>query len=99
MGKKIQCLGRYVMDCQTLGKGSFARVELATHGVTGCKVRISRCILHFFLQKILLSSATLKLWLKLSVLFSLSRKYTYNRTYTTICIHAERTLIIVKFIN
>lgn len=38
MGKKIQCLGRYVMDCQTLGKGSFARVELATHGVTGCKV-------------------------------------------------------------
>ncbi|XP_048760565.2 hormonally up-regulated neu tumor-associated kinase homolog isoform X1 [Ostrea edulis] len=40
MGKKIQCLGRYVMDCQTLGKGSFARVELATHGVTGCKVAI-----------------------------------------------------------
>jgi hypothetical protein len=28
------------MDCQTLGKGSFARVELATHGVTGCKVGI-----------------------------------------------------------
>ena len=28
-----------------------------------------------------------------------SRKYTYNQTYTTICIHAERTLIIVKFIN
>ncbi|XP_061168064.1 uncharacterized protein LOC133177003 isoform X3 [Saccostrea echinata] len=40
MGKKIQCLGRYVMDCQTLGKGSFARVELATHSVTGCKVAI-----------------------------------------------------------
>lgn len=56
-------------------------------------------ITFFFLQKILLSSATLKLWLKLSVLFSFSRKYTYNRTYTTICIHAERTLIIVKFIN
>ena len=54
----------------------------------------------FFLQKILLSSATLKLWLILSgVFFSLSRKYTYNRTYTTICIHAERTLIIIKFIN
>lgn len=50
MGKKIQCLGRYVMDCQTLGKGSFARVELATHGVTGCKVRL---YLYFvYLQKI-----------------------------------------------
>ncbi|KAL5021447.1 hypothetical protein ScPMuIL_000602 [Solemya velum] len=40
MGKKIQCIGRYVMDSQTLGKGNFARVELATHSVTGCKVAI-----------------------------------------------------------
>ncbi|XP_069126803.1 serine/threonine-protein kinase par-1-like isoform X2 [Argopecten irradians] len=40
MGKKIQCIGRYVMDGLTLGKGNFARVELATHGVTACKVAI-----------------------------------------------------------
>ncbi|XP_021356235.1 hormonally up-regulated neu tumor-associated kinase-like [Mizuhopecten yessoensis] len=40
MGKKIQCIGRYVMDGVTLGKGNFARVELATHGVTACKVAI-----------------------------------------------------------
>ncbi|XP_053394610.1 uncharacterized protein LOC123525741 isoform X2 [Mercenaria mercenaria] len=40
MGKKIQCIGRYVMDGQTLGKGNFARVELATHSLTGCKVAI-----------------------------------------------------------
>ncbi|XP_074641372.1 uncharacterized protein LOC141899118 [Tubulanus polymorphus] len=40
MGKKIQFLGRYVMEGQTLGKGNFARVELATHGVTNCKVAI-----------------------------------------------------------
>ena len=39
MGKKIQCIGRYVMDGKTLGKGTFGKVELATHGVTGCKVR------------------------------------------------------------
>lgn len=39
MGKKIQCIGRYVMDGQTLGKGTFAKVELASHGITGCKVR------------------------------------------------------------
>ena len=38
MGKKIQCIGRYVMDGVTLGKGNFAKVELATHSVTGCKV-------------------------------------------------------------
>ncbi|KAL3870025.1 hypothetical protein ACJMK2_042642 [Sinanodonta woodiana] len=41
MGKKIQCIGRYVMDGHVLGKGNFARVELATHGITGCKYR--RC--------------------------------------------------------
>lgn len=40
MGKKIQCIGRYVMDGQVLGKGNFARVELATHSVTGCKVGV-----------------------------------------------------------
>ncbi|XP_071116699.1 serine/threonine-protein kinase MARK1-like isoform X4 [Haliotis cracherodii] len=40
MGKKIQCIGRYVMNGQTLGKGNFARVELATHSVTECKVAI-----------------------------------------------------------
>ncbi|XP_060555823.1 uncharacterized protein LOC132716543 isoform X3 [Ruditapes philippinarum] len=40
MGKKIQCIGRYVMDGQTLGKGNFAKVELATHGLTCCKVAI-----------------------------------------------------------
>jgi len=38
MGKKIQCLGRYTMEGQTLGKGNFARVELAHHTVTGVKV-------------------------------------------------------------
>ena len=38
MGKKIQFIGRYVMDGVTLGKGNFARVELATHGVTQTKV-------------------------------------------------------------
>lgn len=43
MGKKIQCIGRYVMDGQVLGKGNFARVELATHSVTGCKVGVLRC--------------------------------------------------------
>ena len=40
MGKKIQYIGRYVMDARTLGKGNFARVELATHGVTQIKVII-----------------------------------------------------------
>lgn len=39
MGKKIQEIGRYVMDGTPLGKGNFARVELATHGVTQIKVR------------------------------------------------------------
>ena len=38
MGKKIQCLGRYTMEGQTLGKGNFARVELAHHTVTGVTV-------------------------------------------------------------
>ena len=38
MGKKIQCIGRYELEGQLLGKGSFARVELAHHSVTGCKV-------------------------------------------------------------
>lgn len=42
MGKKIQYIGRYVMDGETLGKGNFARVELATHGVTGCKVSLKK---------------------------------------------------------
>ena len=44
MGKKIQCIGRYVMDGVTLGKGNFAHVELATHGTTQVKVRSSRLI-------------------------------------------------------
>lgn len=38
MGKKIQYIGRYVMDGEMLGKGNFARVELATHGVISTKV-------------------------------------------------------------
>lgn len=38
MGKKIHELGRYVMDGVLLGKGNFARVELATHSVTSIKV-------------------------------------------------------------
>ena len=38
MGKKIQCIGRYAMDGVTLGKGNFAHVELATHGVVNIKV-------------------------------------------------------------
>ncbi len=40
MGKKIQCIGRYELEGQLLGKGSFARVELAHHCVTGCKVSL-----------------------------------------------------------
>ena len=45
MGKKIQYIGRYVMDGEVLGKGNFARVELATHGVISTKVGvcISNC--------------------------------------------------------
>ena len=42
MGKKIQCIGRYAMDGVTLGKGSFATVELATHGLVNAKVSFSR---------------------------------------------------------
>lgn len=38
MGKKIQCIGKYVMEGRMLGKGNFARVELATHEKTACKV-------------------------------------------------------------
>jgi len=38
MGKKIQCIGRYAMDGVTLGKGSFATVELATHALVNAKV-------------------------------------------------------------
>jgi len=41
MGKKIQCIGRYAMDGVTLGKGSFATVELATHGLVNTKVSLS----------------------------------------------------------
>ena len=40
MGKKIQHIGRYVMDGVILGKGNFARVELATHEIVQQKVRI-----------------------------------------------------------
>lgn len=39
MGKKIGSIGHYSMVGHTLGKGSFARVELAIHRVTKCKVR------------------------------------------------------------
>ena len=39
MGKKIGSIGHYTMVGHTLGKGSFARVELAVHRVTKCKVR------------------------------------------------------------
>lgn len=39
MGKKIQCLGHYTMDGVLLGKGNFARVELATHKIVEVKVR------------------------------------------------------------
>lgn len=42
MGKKIRYLGRYVMDDVSLGKGNFARVELATHDMTHIKVRVAR---------------------------------------------------------
>ena len=38
MGKKIQYLGHYVMDGVVLGKGNFARVELATHKIVEVKV-------------------------------------------------------------
>jgi len=43
MGKKIQCIGRYAMDGVTLGKGSFAAVELATHGLVNVKVKPLGC--------------------------------------------------------
>lgn len=46
MGKKIQYIGRYVMDGVILGKGNFARVELATHGVTQTKVGMRRFAFH-----------------------------------------------------
>ena len=39
MGKKIQSIGNYNMDDILLGKGAFARVELATHTLTEMKVR------------------------------------------------------------
>jgi len=38
MGKKIQHIGHYVMDGVVLGKGNFARVELATHEIVESKV-------------------------------------------------------------
>ena len=38
MGKKIQLIGKYVMDGVVLGKGNFAHVELATHEITEIKV-------------------------------------------------------------
>ena len=37
MGKKIQSIGNYNMDDILLGKGAFARVELATHTLTEMK--------------------------------------------------------------
>jgi len=51
MGKKIQCIGRYAMDGVTLGKGSFAYVELATHGLVNAKVSFS-------LRRIITSSSS-----------------------------------------
>lgn len=39
MGKKIRSIGRYNFENQLLGKGNFARVELATHSVTQSQVR------------------------------------------------------------
>ena len=38
MGKKIDSIGNYAMVGHTLGKGSFARVELAVHRYTKLKV-------------------------------------------------------------
>ena len=38
------------MEGQTLGKGNFARVELATHGVTRCKVGSHVDIVLFLLR-------------------------------------------------
>ena len=35
---KLQALGRYRLDNEVLGKGNFARVELATHSVLNAKV-------------------------------------------------------------
>ena len=40
MGKKIQYIGKYNMDEVVLGKGNFARVELATHQITEIKVSV-----------------------------------------------------------
>ncbi|CAH1775907.1 unnamed protein product [Owenia fusiformis] len=40
MGRKIRYIGRYVMEARTLGKGNFARVELAIHNIAHCKVAI-----------------------------------------------------------
>ncbi|XP_062506796.1 MAP/microtubule affinity-regulating kinase 4-like [Corticium candelabrum] len=39
-GKEVRCIGRYLLTGKTLGKGNFARVELATHTITHAKVAI-----------------------------------------------------------
>ncbi|KAJ8306263.1 hypothetical protein KUTeg_016808 [Tegillarca granosa] len=46
MGKKIQCIGKYVMEGRMLGKGNFARVELATHEKTACKIEMWSLVMH-----------------------------------------------------
>ena len=38
MGKKIESIGNYALVGHSLGKGSFARVELGIHRYTKCKV-------------------------------------------------------------
>jgi hypothetical protein len=43
-GKQVRCIGRYSLTGKTLGKGNFARVELATHIITNAKVYVTSLI-------------------------------------------------------
>jgi hypothetical protein len=36
-GKKRKCIGNYTLG-KKLGRGSFCKVRIATHNLTGCKV-------------------------------------------------------------
>ena len=38
--KTLKCIGRYALCSKTLGKGNFARVELATHTLINNKVNL-----------------------------------------------------------
>ena len=44
MGKKISAIGNYNVDGVLLGKGNFAKVELATHKIT--EIKVCSCIVY-----------------------------------------------------